>query len=141
MSHPIIVEQKINAPVYKVWRALTDKTEMQSWYFDIFDFELQIGKVFNFYEPGDEKKYHHQGEILEIFPNEKLKYSWSYPELSDKKTTVIWELKPDENGTLIKLIHEDIDLFNDLGENFSRESFTEGWNGILKESLKPYLEN
>ncbi|WP_336733095.1 SRPBCC family protein [Chryseobacterium sp. VD8] len=141
MSHPIIVEQKINAPVYKVWRALTDKAEMQVWYFDIFDFELQTGKVFNFYEPGDEKKYHHQGEILEIFPNEKLKYSWAYPELSDKKTTVTWELKPDENGTLIKLIHEDIDHFNDLGENFSRESFTEGWSGILKESLKPYLEN
>lgn len=141
MSHPIIVEQKINAPVYKVWRALTDKTEMQSWYFDIFDFELQTGKIFNFYEPGEEKKYHHQGEILEIVPNEKLKYSWAYPEFSDKKTTVTWELKPDENGTLVKLIHEDIDYFNDLGEHFSRESFTEGWNGILKENLKPYLEN
>ncbi|WP_394665793.1 SRPBCC domain-containing protein [uncultured Chryseobacterium sp.] len=141
MSHPIIVEQKINAPVYKVWRALTDKTEMQLWYFDIFDFELQTGKIFNFYEPGEEKKYHHQGEILEIVPNEKLKYSWAYPEFSDKKTIVTWELKPDENGTLIKLIHEDIDYFNDLGEHFSRESFTEGWNGILNESLKPYLEN
>ncbi|HAO07282.1 MAG TPA: SRPBCC domain-containing protein [Chryseobacterium sp.] len=141
MSHPIIVEQKINAPVYKVWRALTDKTEMQIWYFDIFDFELQTGKIFNFYEPEEEKKYHHQGEILEIVPNEKLKYSWAYPEFSDKKTTVTWELKPDENGTLVKLIHEDIDYFTDLGDHFSTESFTEGWNGILKESLKPYLEN
>lgn len=141
MSQPIIVEQKINAPVYKVWRALTDKTEMQIWYFDIFDFELQTGKIFNFYEPGEEKKYHHQGEILEIVPNEKLKYSWAYPEFSDKKTTVTWELKPDENGTLVKLIHEDIDHFNDLGDHFSQESFTEGWNGILRESLKPYLEN
>lgn len=141
MSHPIIVEQKINAPVYKVWKALTDKTEMQSWYFDIFDFEPQTGRIFNFYEPGNEKKYHHQGEILEIVPNEKLKHSWMYPEFSDKKTTVTWELKPDENGTLITLIHDNIDHFNDLGEHFSRESFMEGWNGILKESLKPYLEN
>lgn len=141
MSKPIIVEQKIDAPVYKVWKALTDKTEMRSWYFDIFDFEPEPGKIFNFYEPGEEKKYHHQGEILEIVPNEKLKHSWAYPGFSDKKTTVSWELRPEGNGTLVKLIHEDIDNFNDLGENFSRDAFTEGWNGIIKESLKPYLEN
>lgn len=141
MSNPIIVEHKVNAPVHQVWKALTDKTEMRSWYFDIYDFELEHGKVFNFHEPGEEKKYHHQGEILEIIPNQKLKHSWAYPEFSDKKTMVSWELYPEGNGTLVKLIHDDIDQFHDLGENFSRDSFTEGWNGIIGQSLKPYLEN
>lgn len=141
MNTPITVQYKINAPIEKVWKALTDKNEMKSWYFDIEDFELETGKVFNFYEPGGENKYHHQGEILEIIPNQKLKHSWAYPDFSDQKTTVTWELQSDHNETLVKLTHEGIENFNDLGDGFSRKNFTGGWNAIVGQSLKEYLEN
>jgi uncharacterized protein YndB with AHSA1/START domain len=87
-----------------------------------------------------ENKYHHQGEILEIIPNQKLKHTWSYPDFSDQKTTVTWELHPENGGTLVKLTHEGIENFKDLGEGFSRESFTGGWNAIVGQSLKEYLE-
>ncbi|AZA84291.1 SRPBCC domain-containing protein [Chryseobacterium lactis] len=140
MSLPIIVQYKINAPVEKVWRALTDKNEMKSWYFDIGDFEPEVGKEFNFYEPGGENKFHHQCKIVEIVPNQILKYSWSYPDFSEAKTIVTWELLSDNGATLVKITHEDIENFNDLGDGFSRESFTGGWNSILGESLKEYLE-
>ncbi|WP_312901080.1 SRPBCC family protein [Chryseobacterium taichungense] len=140
MSHPIIIEQKVNAPAEKVWKALTDKNEMKIWYFDIPDFILETGKVFNFYEPGDERKYHHQAEILEIIHGNKFKHTWYYPDFSDKKTTVIWELVPEGDRTLIRLTHDDIDHFEDLGENFSREAFNEGWRGIIGQSLKSYVE-
>lgn len=140
MNTPITVQYKINAPAEKVWKALTDKEEMKSWYFDIQDFEPEVGKIFNFYEPGGENKYHHQGEILEIVPNQKLKYSWAYPDFSDQKTTVTWELEAEDAGTLVKLTHEDIDHFKDLGEGFSRENFIGGWNSIVGQSLKEHLE-
>lgn len=141
MSHPIIIEQKVNAPAGKVWKALTDKNEMKIWYFDIADFIPQEGAVFNFYEPGDEKKYHHQAKILEIIPEKKLKHTWFYPEFSDQETIITWELYPDGENTLIRLIHENINGFNDLGENFSEKAFTEGWTQIIEESLKKYLES
>lgn len=140
MSIPIIAEYIVNAPVEKVWKALTNKNEMKSWYFEIPDFELAEGKKFNFYEPGDARKYHHQCEILEIVYNQKLKYSWAYPEFSNEKTVVTWEISTEDNGTLIKLTHEGIENFQDLGESFSRNSFIEGWNGIIGKSLKAYLE-
>ncbi|MDH6254342.1 uncharacterized protein YndB with AHSA1/START domain [Chryseobacterium sp. H1D6B] len=140
MGTPIIVQYRINAPLEKVWKALTDKNDMRSWYFDISDFELETGRQFNFYEPGNEKKYHHQGRILEIIPGQKLKYSWTYPELSSEKTFVTWELQPEGGGTLVTLIHDDIDSFKDLGEGFLRDSFRKGWNAIIGESLKLYLE-
>ncbi|SHL35890.1 SRPBCC family protein [Chryseobacterium polytrichastri] len=140
MDIPITVQFKINAPIEKVWKALTNKDEMKNWYFDIPDFELEVGKQFNFYEPGDEKKYHHQGEILEIISRQKLKHSWSYPEFSNEKTTVNWEIQPADGETIVTLIHENIDNFKEFGENFSRESFTEGWNGIIGQSLRQYLE-
>lgn len=140
MSTPITVQYKINAPAEKVWTALTDKNEIKSWYFDIQDFKLKIGEEFNFYEPGGENKYHHQGKILEIIPHQKLKHTWSYPDFSAQKTVVTWELLPEDGQTLVKLTHEGIENFKDLGEGFSRENFTEGWNTILGQSLKEYLE-
>ncbi|MEC3875287.1 SRPBCC family protein [Chryseobacterium salviniae] len=141
MSHPIIIEQKVNAPAEKVWGALTNRNEMKIWYFDIPDFIPEVGAVFNFYEPGDERKYHHQAEILEIIPEKKLRHTWFYPEFSDQKTTVTWELEPQAESTLIRLIHENINGFNDLGENFSEKAFNEGWTQIIEQSLKRYLEN
>ncbi|MBK1897150.1 SRPBCC family protein [Chryseobacterium paridis] len=141
MSSPIIVEQKVEASVDEVWEALTDKEKMKSWYFDISDFELEPEKQFNFYEPGDEKKYHHHGHILDFRINEKLKHTWSYPGFSDAETIVTWELHPKEGGTVIKLTHEYVDRFKDLGEGFSEENFTEGWNVIIRQSLKSYVEN
>jgi len=140
MNTPITVQYKINIPVEKVWNALTDKNEMKSWYFDIPDFTLEEGKEFNFYEPGEEKKYHHQCRILEIIPNKKLKHTWSYPELSDAVTTVTWELEKEDIGTLVTLTHDDLEGFNGLDENFSLKNFTEGWNGIIGKNLKEYLE-
>ncbi|HEY9362830.1 MAG TPA: SRPBCC domain-containing protein, partial [Chitinophagaceae bacterium] len=47
MSNPIIVEQFIEASPEKVWQALTDKEQMKEWYFDMADFELEEGAVFN----------------------------------------------------------------------------------------------
>ena len=140
MSEPIIVQYKINVPSGKVWKAVTDKSEMKVWYFDIQDFDLEVGKVFNFYEPGGENKYHHQCEIIEIIPGKKLKHTWSYPDFSDLKTMVIWELLPENDGTLVKLVHEEIENFKDLGDGFSRDNFTGGWNTIIGQSLKEYLE-
>lgn len=141
MSHPIIIEQKVNAPAEKVWKALTDKNEMKIWYFDIPDFILETGRVFNFYEPGNEHKYHHQAEILEVVPGQKLKHSWLYPDFSDQKTTVQWEIQEEGEKTLVRFTHQDIENFNNLGENFSEKAFKEGWTGIISQSLKPYLES
>lgn len=140
MNDPIIIEYKVNAPLEEIWSAITDKDEMKIWYFDIPDFKLGLFEIFNFYEPGDEKKYHHQAQILEIIPNRKLKYTWHYPDLSKGKTVVTWELQPGENEVLVKLTHDEIENLKDLGEHFSEEAFIEGWDEIIGKSLKTHLE-
>ncbi|MCY0969355.1 SRPBCC family protein [Chryseobacterium wangxinyae] len=133
--------KKIKAPIEKVWKALTDKNEIPSWYFDIADFEAVVGKSFDFYEPGAEKKYLHRIEILEIIENQKLKHTWFYPLFSDQKTIVTWELENDGGGTKVSLTHAGTENLKDLGEGFSEESFTKGWNEIVGQSLKLYMEN
>ncbi len=39
-ANTIIVEELYQAPLEKVWHALTDKDQMKQWYFDIPDFRL-----------------------------------------------------------------------------------------------------
>ena len=73
---------KIKESVSKVWQALTDKNQMKEWYFDIPDFELKTGAVFNFYEPGEAKQFHHRCRILEIVPEKKFSHTWTHPGLS-----------------------------------------------------------
>ena len=141
MKTPIVVTKKINAPIEKVWKALVDQNEMSSWYFNIPDFHAEVGRSFDFYEPGEEKKYLHRIEILEISENQKLRHTWFYPSFSDQKTTVTWELETDGNMTKVTLVHEGIENLSDLGEGFSIENFTQGWNTIIGQSLKLYLEN
>lgn len=140
METPIVIKKKINASIGKVWIALTDKNELPLWYFDIVDFEAEAGKSFDFYEPGEEKKYLHRIEILEVVPHEKLKHSWFYPSFSQEKTVVTWNLESYDEGTLVILNHEGIEKLKDLGEGFSSENFTQGWNEILGQSLKLYFE-
>ncbi len=140
MHDNVVVKQRINASVEKVWSAITDKAQMKQWYFDISDFELKEGSSFNFYEPGDERKYHHHCEITEVIPNEKFKHSWSYPDISNEKTIVKWELEPDGDGTMITLTHKGIENFDHLGKDFQHKSFEAGWTEILGQSLKDYLE-
>lgn len=140
MHDNIIVKKKVSAPVDEVWDAITDRSKMKEWYFDIPDFTLQPHNQFNFFEPGEEKKFHHHGEILEIIPKQKLKHSWSYPEYSKERTIVKWELQPVEDGTEITLTHKGLENFEHLGKEFSKESFTEGWNEIVGKSLKEYVE-
>lgn len=140
MHDNVIVKERMNAPVEKVWNALTDKSQMKEWYFDIPDFELGLHNEFNFYEPGGECKYHHHGEILEIEPHAKLKHTWSYPEISKEKTLVKWELEGDGDATNVTLTHKGIENFDHLGKDFQHDSFEAGWNELVKKSLKEYVE-
>lgn len=141
MHENVVIKQRLNAPVEKVWNALTDKAQLKEWYFDIPDFELGLHNEFNFYEPGGENKFHHHAEILEVIPNEKLKHTWSYPEFSKDKTIVRWELTRDKDGTLVTLTHKGLENFEHLGKNFQKESFEDGWNEIIGKNLRKYLEN
>lgn len=139
-TEPIIVEAIINAPVAKVWQALTTKQQMKEWYFDIPDFELTTGSTFNFYEPGGNNKYHHQGTIKEIIIDEKLQHTWTHPSHSKGESLLTWQLEPQNGRTKVTLTHEGTENFVDGGSTFSRESYEAGWKEIVGESLKSFLE-
>ena len=141
MHEYVKISVKVNAPLDKVWNAITNKEQMKNWYFDVPDFEPKIGNNFSFYGGDENEEYHHFCEIVDLIPNEKLKHSWTYPEISKEKTLVKWELKPENEGTIVTLTHKGLEAFEHLGENFKIHSFRKGWEDIVGKSLKEFVEN
>ncbi len=113
MHDNVKISVKVNAPIEKVWDAITNREQMKEWYFNIPDFELKEHTAFNFFE-GEDKKLHHHCEIVEIIPQKKLKHSWTYPDYTHDKTLVKWELQPESNGTLVTLTHKGLENFDHL---------------------------
>lgn len=140
-TEPIVVEAIINAPVARTWKAITDKEQMKAWYFDITDFEPQVGTTFNFYEPGGANRYHHRGTVKEVVLDEKFQHTWTHPSHSKGESLLTWQLEPQNGQTKVTLTHEGIENFADGGSSFSRESYEAGWKEIVGESLKSFLED
>ena len=130
----------INAPVERVWEAITEQEQMKDWYFTIPDFKLEEGSIFNFYEPGDGCKYHHRCEIREIIPLERFQHTWTHPGLSSGVSLLTWELMPIDNQTEVTLTHEGIENLEDGGPDLSPENYEAGWEEIVGNALKNYVE-
>ena len=138
-QQPFVIERSYNAPVEKVWDAITDKSQMKQWYFDLDDFKPEVGFEFRFDGGSDDKIYHHICKIVEVVPNKKLKYSWKY-EGFEGMSYVTFELFEEGKTTTVKLTHEGLETFPQDNPDFAKESFMQGWTYILGTSLKNFFE-
>ena len=139
-NEPFVIERTYNAPVEKVWKALTDNEQMKQWYFKIAAFKPEVGSEFSFEGGNKEKTYTHLCKILEVIPNKKLSYSWRYKDY-DGNSVVTFELFDEGNNkTRLKLTHAGLETFPQVSKDFSRESFAQGWTYITGTSLKNFLE-
>jgi uncharacterized protein YndB with AHSA1/START domain len=142
MDSLIQLKVQYQSSISDVWQALTDKEKMKIWYFDISDFELKEGSIFNFYEPGGTNQYHHRCKIEKIIPKKLLQHTWTHPSHSKGESMLTWnltEIAP--NITELTLTHEGIHHFADAGKDFVKENYEAGWNEILNQLLKNFLNN
>jgi uncharacterized protein YndB with AHSA1/START domain len=73
---PYVIERICNAPVAKVWQAMTQYEQMKQWYFDLPGFKPEVGYGFTFTGgPKDGKKYKHVCQVTEAVENQKLRLS------------------------------------------------------------------
>lgn len=140
IKQPLVIEQKVEAGIDKVWAALTDKEQMKTWYFDIADFEPKAGFEFTFEGENEGRKFTHLCKIIEVVRNKKLSYSWRYKGF-EGISYVSFELFDEGDGTRITLTHEGLETFPQNNPDFKKENFAEGWNYILGTALKNYLQN
>lgn len=138
-ENPIIIEALYNAPVSKVWQAITDKSEMQKWYFDLSDFKTEKGFEFQFNGGTPDKTFVHLCRITEVIPEKKLSHTWRYKGFPGD-SLLTFELNNEEGKTRLKLIHEGLESFSDEPD-FAKENFRTGWNQIIGSNLKNFVEN
>jgi len=138
-AEPFVIERTYNAPVSKVWEAITDHTKMQEWYFKLEDFKPEVGFKFTFEGGSKDQKYIHLCEITEVIPQKKLVHSWNYKDYPGG-SFVTWELFDEDGKTKLKLTHAGLETFPQNIKDLGKESFTKGWTHIIGTSLANYLE-
>jgi uncharacterized protein YndB with AHSA1/START domain len=138
-KQPIFLERLLNAPISKVWQAITNKDEMKKWYFDLPDFKAEIGFTFQFLS-GEETgtRYLHLCEVTEVIIGKKLTYSWRY-EGYQGNSFVTFELFEQGDKTLLQLTHKGVDTFDPTEPDFAKNDFVQGWTHIINTALVNYL--
>lgn len=138
-NQPLVVERLLNAPVNKVWEALTVKEKMRTWYFDVSDFKPEVGFAFTFECEDKGVLFLHLCKVTAVEPNRKLSYTWKYQDF-EGESLLSFELQPEGNKTRLILTHEGLETFPQHLESFTRESFTGGWDYFINKALPKYLD-
>jgi uncharacterized protein YndB with AHSA1/START domain len=136
---PFVIERLLNAPVPRVWKALTDRDEMSDWYFKLKEFRPEVGFEFRFQGGPEDRIYTHVCKITEVISEKKLTYSWRY-EGYEGISYVSFELFAEGDKTRLKLTHEGLESFPANNKDFAKENFAAGWNHIIGTSLKGFVE-
>ena len=138
LAESVIVERTLNAPVTRVWKALTDVDQMREWYFDLKEFTPQVGFEFEFSVEHEGTTYHHLCRVTEVIPEKKIAYTWRYKsEPGDSLVTI--ELFAEGDNTRLKLTHTGIESFPKTPA-YARKNFEQGWAAIIGTELKQFVE-
>ena len=132
----------IDAPIDKVFSAVSDKDQLTHWFPDIAVLEKREGGRVSFTflrsdENNLDKDHEMNGKIIKFIPNRELSYTWHFrtkPEFS-KDTIVTWRFESlGKNKTKVILRHsgfteDDIQQYNE---------HSQGWTWFVSR-LRNYL--
>jgi uncharacterized protein YndB with AHSA1/START domain len=135
----VIVERTFNAPIDRVWAALTEVDQMRRWYFDLKEFRAQVGFEFKFTVEHEGTKYSHLCKVTEVIPQKRIAYTWRYED-QEGNSLVTFELFAEGGKTRLKLTHSGLSTFPKVPA-YAPKNFLEGWTGIIGTQLKKYLES
>jgi uncharacterized protein YndB with AHSA1/START domain len=139
-NEPFIIERTYNAPIKKVWEAISQKEKMKQWYFNLAEFKTEVGFEFQFSGGPDEgNQYLHLCKVTEVVPGKKLTYSWRYDGYPGN-SFVTFELFEEGDKTKLKLTHAGLESFDANNPDFDKKNFEQGWTQIIGTSLKEFLQ-
>src|SRR5437016_9918994 len=138
LAEAVVIERHFNAPVGRVWKALTDVEEMRQWYFNLKQFKAEVGFEFEFVVEHEGTTYHHLCKVTQVIPQKKLAYTWRYKG-HEGDSLVTFELFADGDETRLKLTHQGLETFPKTAA-FARKNFEAGWTAIIDSELKHFPE-
>lgn len=133
MTRDIQLEAVYPHPIEKVWQALTDRSAIAQWLMEN-DFEPKLGHKFQFRAKpmgGWDGIVH--GEVLEVDPPNRLRYSWKTNVID---TVLTITLRTVAEGTALTLEHTGFRGFKPVMISFLMGS---GWKSILRKHFPAVL--
>lgn len=130
----------INSTPEKVFKDITEPSELVRWFQDQAILEAKVGGRVRFVTLKDlhpdwklDRDYIMEGKVKEFIPNKKISYTWKFDDTPDfPETIVTWRLGQFEgNKTKLELTH--IGFTGEEKGNFSVQSHTQGWDEALKK--------
>jgi uncharacterized protein YndB with AHSA1/START domain len=129
----------INAPIERVWQAITTPAEIKQWFFGVdTESDWKVGSQLVHTGQYQGKPYVDKGEILEIESPKRLVHThWSdisgKPDMPEHYQTVAWDLAERDGGTQLTITEQN------LPSSDAARTSEAAWAGALK-SLKEMLE-
>ena len=132
MSKSIEKQRFINATPERVFAALTEQAELESWFVQQATVDLRPGGALQHqFEPGMAET----GQILAIAAPRLLSYSWEA--FSPSPTVITFRLEPENGGTQISFSQSEIGEGEGWGNYYN--GMSHGWD-IHLEHLTSWLE-
>ena len=135
----LTIRRRFKVPPERVYRAWTDPAEIARWFgpggniVQEATFDARAGGQFMIHARSPEGEEHRvSGTVREAIPNSKVVYTWAWQSTPERQSLVTVEFKPDGDGTLLVLTHEQ---FFDEG---ARDRHNMGWNAAL-DKFEAYL--
>ena len=127
----------------KVWRAWTDPQAVKKWWgptpgdpVSVAELDLRVGGRFRIIFGGPKGTDHEvQGTYLEVIPNRKLVFTWSWPRTTpERESQVTIVFKAAGGGTELDFLHEQ--FFDEK----ARDDHKRGWSSLL-DKLAEFLKS
>ena len=127
----------------KVWRAWTDPQAVKRWWgptpgepVSLAELDVRVGGRFRIVFGGPDGKLHEcAGTYKEVVPNRKLAFTWSWPNSTPERVSVVTIVFKDLNGKT-ELIFKHEQLFDEK----ARDDHKRGWTGSL-DKLEQFLKS
>ena len=147
MTNTITKTTHVNAPIGRVWRAISDHNEFGQWFKVALDQPFAVGQesTGKMTYPGYEG-YPWFAKVVAIEPTRRLAYDWVPgpaeigQDLSNEpRTRVEFLLEPEANGTRVTIIESGFDKLPEARRESVVRGNTEGWT-LQIENLREYAE-
>ena len=137
---PVVVTETFELTPAELWHVLTDPEKMRGWFFmEMEDFEPRVGFETKFTIEHDLKPYTHQWKITEVEPEKRITYDWTYEGVAGRGV-VLFEIEPNDGGSKLTVTNSATEDFPEDDPAFHRGSAEQGWQFLIHESLKEFIE-
>jgi uncharacterized protein YndB with AHSA1/START domain len=137
----VTLKRRLNASPAKVYAAWTDPEKIVRWFGPAqviagsvrADIDARIAGRYRISFDMEDGEHHEVGGVYrELVPNQRLTFSWAWYSTPERESQVTISLKPDGDGTLLTLHHEQ------LLDQAARDGHENGWISTL-DKLEDYF--